>query len=284
LSDFFYVWLRRGLGHIHPELLLNTLTDKDEELIVTNAQKTKCGQDKDELFFKQGMTHALESARAAVQGDGIGVVVYAEGTTAGWEAILGAIIDSKWTVTSSWPIDTEMETRVAAQGQARLASSVHLVCRPRGEGVGVGGWEDILRELPNRIGEWMERLSDEGIRGADLVFSCIGPGLELFTKYERVETAEGREVKLPEFLEKVWEVVGRTALQQVLGTAEARARNGAAGALEEDARLTALFLWTLQSTDGIDRGRSQKSGISKKRKTLKARKRRPRASPRKGIR
>jgi len=66
----------------------------------------------------------------------------------------------------------------------------------------------------------------------------------------KVETAEGREVTLAEYLEKVWEVVGRTALEHVLGTAEARARNGAAGALEEDARLTALFLWTLQSTNG----------------------------------
>lgn len=65
-----------------------------------------------------------------------------------------------------------------------------------------------------------------------------------------METAEGREVKLAEYLEKVWEVVGRTALEQVLGTAEARARNGAAGAVEEDARLTALFLWTLQRTNG----------------------------------
>jgi pyruvate/2-oxoglutarate dehydrogenase complex dihydrolipoamide acyltransferase (E2) component len=64
-----------------------------------------------------------------------------------------------------------------------------------------------------------------------------------------VETAEGREVTLAEYLEKVWEVVGRTALENVLGTAEARARNGVAGALEEDARLTALFLWTLQSTN-----------------------------------
>jgi putative DNA methylase len=84
---------------------------------------------------------------------------------------------------------------------------------------------------------------------ADLVFACIGPALELFSRCARVETAEGVEVRLPEFLEKVWEVVGRTALEQVLGTAEARARNSAAGALEEDTRLTALFLWTLQSTE-----------------------------------
>jgi hypothetical protein len=96
----------------------------------------------------------------------------------------------------------------------------------------------------------MERLQGEGVRGADLVFACIGPALEIFSRYTKVETAEGREVALAEYLAKVWEVVGRSALAQVLGTAEAKARNGAAGAVEEDARLTALFLWTLQSTDG----------------------------------
>ena len=95
----------------------------------------------------------------------------------------------------------------------------------------------------------MERLQGEGIRGADLVFACIGPALEIFSRYRTVETAEGHEVGLPEYLEKVWEVVGRAALEQVLGTAEAQARNGLAGALEEDARLTALFLWTLQGTE-----------------------------------
>lgn len=82
------------------------------------------------------------------------------------------------------------------------------------------------------------------------MFACIGPALEIFSRYGSVETADGRKVDLPEYLEKVWEVVGRIALEQVLGTAEAQARNGLAGALEEDARLTALFLWTVQSTNG----------------------------------
>ena len=93
----------------------------------------------------------------------------------------------------------------------------------------------------------MERLQREGVRGADLVFACVGPALEIFSRYSRVETAEGDEIRLPEYLERVWEVVGREALEQVLGTAEAQARNGALGALEEDARLTALFLWPMQS-------------------------------------
>jgi len=95
----------------------------------------------------------------------------------------------------------------------------------------------------------MERLQEEKVRGADLVFACIGPALEVFSRYSKVEAPDGRVIKLDEFLVKVWEVVGRAALEQVLGTKEARARNGASGVLEEDARLTALFLWTLQSTE-----------------------------------
>jgi len=99
----------------------------------------------------------------------------------------------------------------------------------------------------------MTRLQEEGVRGADLVFACIGPALEVFSRYSKVVDAEEREIPLggdPEsrephkrgFLAYVWKVVGRAALEEVLGTAEAKARNGAAGALEEDARLTALFL------------------------------------------
>jgi len=93
----------------------------------------------------------------------------------------------------------------------------------------------------------MARLQSEGIRGADLVFACIGPALEIFSRYQRVETAEGREVTLAEYLEKIWEVVGRVALHQILGSVD-----GGTGALEEDARLTALFLWTLESTSRLE--------------------------------
>ncbi len=181
--------------------------------------------------------------------DGVGSVVFAHKTTEGWEALLSGMIRGGWTITGSWPIATEMPGRLRSQDSAALSTSVHLVCRPRPEDAAVGDWADVLGELPVRVADWMQRLQGEGIRGADLVFACVGPALEIYSRYSRVETADGREVALPEYLEKVWEVVGREALEQVLGTAEAQARNGAAGALEEDARLTALFLWTMQSTD-----------------------------------
>jgi hypothetical protein len=247
ISDFFFVWLKRILGASDPEVFRQLLSPKGEEIV---AYLTEGGDAKNAYrVYEERMATAFAAGRRVLEDAGIGCVVFAHKTTEGWEALLSGLIQGGWTITGSWPVATEMAERLRARDSATLSTSVHLVCRPRSDTAGVGDWAEVLRELPRRVGDWMERLQGEGVRGADLVFACIGPSLEIFSQYTRVETAEGREVTLPEYLEKVWEVVGRSALSQVLGTAEARARNGAAGAVEEDARLTALFLWTLQSTD-----------------------------------
>jgi adenine-specific DNA methylase len=253
LSDYFLVWLKRSLPG-HPLLrdpfdLENPLSPKRCEAVQDETKRDN-GRPKDRAWFEETMAKAFAEGRRVLHEDGVGSVVFAHKTTEGWEALLSGMIRGGWTITGSWPIATERPGRLRSQDSAALATSVHLICRPRPDDADVGDWADVLRELPVRVGDWMERLQGEGVRGADLVFACIGPALEIFSRYAKVETADGREVKLDEYLEKVWEVVGRTALGQVLGTAEARARNGAAGAVEEDARLTALFLWTLQSTDG----------------------------------
>jgi putative DNA methylase len=254
LSDFFFVWLRRSLPGqplLHdPFDPSNALTPKTRE-VVQDETKRDHGRQKDRAWFEQTMAKAFAEGRRILREDGVGAVVFAHKTTEGWEALLSGMIRGGWTITGSWPIATERPGRLRSQESAALATSVHLVCRPRPDDAPAGDWADVLRELPKRVGDWMERLQREGVRGADLVFACIGPALEIFSRYTKVETAEGREVALADYLEKVWEVVGRSALAQVLGTADATARNGAAGAVEEDARLTALFLWTLQSTSGI---------------------------------
>ncbi|CDM64419.1 DUF1156 domain-containing protein [Pyrinomonas methylaliphatogenes] len=259
LSDFFLVWLKRALPG-HPLLRdpfdpTNPLTPKTREAVQNERSETEDGRPKDRAFYEEAMAKAFAEGRRVLREDGIGSVVFAHKTTEGWEALLSGMIRGGWTITGSWPIATERPGRLRSQESAALATSVHLICRPRPEDAPVGDWGDVLRELPQRVSDWMERLQGEGIRGADLVFACIGPALEIFSRFSRVETAEGREVKLEEFLEKVWEAVGRAALTQVLGVAEARSANGSVGALEEDARLTALFLWTLQSTEGEDHHR-----------------------------
>jgi len=264
LSDFFFVWLKRALPG-HPLLrdpfdAGNQLTPKAREAVQDEIKRVN-GRPKDRAFFEETMGRAFAEGRRVLKDDGVGCVVFAHKTTAGWEALLSGMIHGGWIITGSWPIATESSTRLRARDSAALATSVHLVCRPRPAEAPVGDWEDVLRALPRRVGDWMERLQGEGVRGADLVFACIGPALEIYSRYSKVVDAEEREIPLggdPEatephrrgYLAYVWEVVGRAALEQVLGTAEAAARNGAAGVLEEDARLTALFLWTLQSTDG----------------------------------
>ena len=260
LSDFFLVWLKRTLPD---SPLLRDPFDPDNPLSPKTAEavqdetKQADGRPKDREWFEETMAKAFAEGRRVLHEDGVGSVVFAHKTTEGWEALLSGMIRGGWTITGSWPIATEMASRLRARDSAALATSVHLICRPRPEDAPIGDWADVLRELPTRVADWIERLQTEGIRGADLVFACIGPALEIFSRYRAVETTEGDIIGLPDYLEKVWEVVGRAALQQVLGTAEAQARNGLSGALEEDARLTALFLWTLQSTAPVAENQEQ---------------------------
>ena len=255
LSDYFLVWLKRMLPKstmltdpYDPE---NMLSPKTREA-VQDETKTSGGRIKDRSFFEDIMGRAFSEGRRTTSEDGIASVVFAHKTTEGWEALLSGMIRGGWTITGSWPIATERSARMRARESAALATSVHLICRPRPEDAPIGEWADVLRELPKRVSDWMRRLQGEGVRGADLVFACVGPALEIYSRYRAVETVDGRTVALPEYLERVWEVVGRTALQEVLGTASAGADAPLQGALEEDARLTALFLWTLQSTETSD--------------------------------
>ena len=267
LADFFLVWMKRALPD-HPILRdpydsNNPLSPKTQEAVQDETKKSG-GVVKNRQWFEETMAKAFAEGCRVLSENGMGSVVFAHKTTEGWEALLSGMMRGGWTITGSWPIATESRSRLRARDSAALATSIHLICRPRPEDASIGEWSDVLRELPDRVGDWMQRLEGEGVRGADLVFACIGPALEIYSRYRRVETPEGREVTLPEYLERVWEVVGREALKQVLGTAEAQARNGAAGALEEDARLTALFLWTLQSTDdtGVDNGTQEQDESS----------------------
>ncbi|MDG6913163.1 MAG: DUF1156 domain-containing protein [Nitrososphaerota archaeon] len=259
LSDFFYVWLKRALPprtiERDPFERSNSLTPKDQEIVQDEARLVK-GRPKDAAFFEEGMARAFAEGRRILAETGIGCVVFAHKTTEGWEALLSGMIKSNWVLTASWPLATEMGTRLRARDSAALATSIHLVCRPRPLEAPIGDWADVARELPSRVRARMEKLTREGIRGADLVFACIGPAMEIFSRYSRVVDAQDREIPLggdptaaepheQGYLAKVWEVVGRIALEQVLGSPK-----GASTTLEEDARLTALFLWAMQSSAG----------------------------------
>ena len=247
LSDFFFVWLRRALPSNWSPLFAADAAPKDAEIVVDRPHYLS-RSNKDIAFYERELTKAFREARRLVAPGGIGTIVFASKTTASWEAILKAVVDAGWIITGSWPIDTEREARMAAIGQARLASSVHIVCRPRENADGsvrtdeIGDWRDVLQVLPRRIHEWMPRLAEEGVVGADAIFACIGPALEIFSRYSGVEKANGEAVNLKEYLEHVWAAVAKEALAMVFKGADATG-------FEADARLTAMWLWTLMSPD-----------------------------------
>jgi adenine-specific DNA methylase len=245
LSDFFYVWLKRAVANTHSELFGDYLTPKDEEAI-WNPSRTylKSGKPKDEAFYENQIKKAFEEGRRILHSDGVGVVVFAHKTTSGWEAVLKALIDSGWVASASWPIDTELGTRVNAMQTASLSSSIHIVCRPRVAN-NSGDWRDILQELPHRIHHWLPRLASEGVIGADAIFACLGPALEIFSRYGCVEKASGEVVTLGEYLEQVWAAVSKEALAMVFQGADTTG-------FEEDARLTAMWLWTLSTASDAD--------------------------------
>ena len=247
LSDFFYVWMKRSLGSAHQSLFTEALVPKDAEIVVDRTHELS-NTTHDIAFYERELTKAFSEGRRVLRPDGVGTVVFASKTTASWEAILQAVVDAGWIITASWPIDTEMATKVAAIGQARLMSSVHLVCRPRENPDGsirsdeVGDWRDVLSELPRRIHDWMPRLAEEGVVGADAIFACLGPALEIFSRYARVEKASGEAVTLGEYLVNVWAAVAKEALTMIFTGADT-------AAFEEDARLTAMWLWTLKTDE-----------------------------------
>lgn len=255
LSDFFYVWLRRSIGACYPELFSARCVAKEAEIVVDRPHELSQSTH-DIAFYERELARAFAEGRRVVRPDGVATIVFASKTTASWEAILKAVVDAGWVITGSWPIDTEREARVAAQGQARLASSVHLVCRPRKDADGsanddVGDWRDVLQELPRRIHEWMPRLAGEGVVGADAIFACLGPALEVFSRYSHVEKPDGEVVLLKEYLEYVWAAVSKEAISMIFEGADTTG-------FEEDARLTAMWLWTLNP--GPSNGEGGESG------------------------
>jgi len=234
LSDFFYVWFKRTLGTAMPDLFSDELAPKDDECIVDEVK----GKDND--YFERMMVKAMTEGCRILSPDGIGCIVFAHKSTNGWEAQLQAMVDAGWTITASWPIDTEMGSRLRAMNSAALASSIHLVVRPHtvNAGSAVGDWRDVLEELPQRINAWLSRLAEEGVVGADAIFACLGPALEIYSRYARVEKASGEVVSLREYLEQVWTAVSRAALSSIVTGANL-------SGFEPDARLTALWLWTV---------------------------------------
>ena len=193
LSDFFYVWLKRSLSNVWPDLFRRLTTPKAEELVATPYRHG--GKEEAEAFFMRGMGEALTAMRKAATDAEPLAIYYAfkqselaeEGVvSAGWASFLQAVVDAGLAVDGTWPVRTELANRMIAKDTNALASSIVLVCRKRGETAQTITRAELIRALKREMPEAVDKIRKAGVGPVDMPQSVIGPGMGVFTRYARV--------------------------------------------------------------------------------------------------
>jgi putative DNA methylase len=216
LSDFFYAWLQRSIGHLYPEHLSGPTAPKRKEIVAVPYRHGGSATDARHAY-DDWMAEVFAQRRKELKPGAPLVVVYAHKTYAGWATLINALRRAGFVVVEAWPLDTEMPTRSSGQGTASLASSIFLVARRR-EQEGVGNWSsDVYPELQSIVAERVAALPTMGVSGDDLVIATIGAGLRAYTQYQSVQLPNGDDLGPEQYLEEVQREVVETILADVFG-------------------------------------------------------------------
>jgi len=237
LSDFFYVWLKRSLGDVFPELFATPLTPKSEEIVAYTHEDG--GAEGGKKRFEEMITKSFQEIHRVLKPGGIACIVFAYKTTSAWETIINALLHSGLYLTASWPVHTEMKARLRAKESAALASSIYMVCRKRTTSE-TAYFNEIKPQLEQRIHEKLDQFWNEGISGSDFFVAAIGPALEVFGRYEKVETYSGEEVSAKDLMELIRGIVSEYALSRIL-------KNVHLGGIDPDTRFYLLWRWAYNS-------------------------------------
>jgi len=212
LSDFFYVWMRRSLKEIYPELFSTMAVPKAEELVATPYRHGS--KEKAETFFLDGMTQAIHNM-AAQSHPAFPVSIYyafkqsetkeASTSSAGWETFLEAVLSAGFSIDGTWPMRTERSSRMVASGTNALASSIVLVCKKREIEAYSISRREFQRELRDRMPDALEAMigGETGttpIAPVDLAQAAIGPGIAIYSKYQAVLNQDGSKMSVHDAL------------------------------------------------------------------------------------
>jgi len=222
LSDFFYVWLRRALRPVFPALFATLAVPKAEELVATPYRHG--GKDNAEAFFLLGMTQAMQRLAENAHPAFPVTIYYAfkqserrdDGGTSstGWETFLDAVIRAGFSVTGTWPMRTERGARTIGIGTNALASSIILVCRKRPENVPTATRREFVAALKEELPPALVHLQRGNIAPVDFAQAAIGPGMAVFTRYERVLDAAGNTLSVRDALALINETLDETLAEQ----------------------------------------------------------------------
>jgi putative DNA methylase len=217
LMDFFYIWLRRTLHGLSPDIdavFTDPLAPKwnhdtnDGELI-DDASRFDGDKARSKTAYEDGMARVFQNCYRSLVTDGRLVIVFAHKQPDAWETLVSAIVRAGFVVDGSWPIQTERSGRMRAGGSAALASSVWLVCKKRSP-TARPGWDNrVLAEMRGNITQRLHDFWDAGIRGPDFVWAATGPAMEAYSRYPVVKKANapGETMTVSEFLTHVRRMV-----------------------------------------------------------------------------
>lgn len=222
LSDFFYVWLRRSLKNVLPDLFATVAVPKAEELIACSYRHGS--KEKAEAFFLSGMTKAIHRL-AAQSHPGFPVTIYyafkqsetesdAGNASTGWQTFLDALIRAGFALSGTWPIRTEMRTRQIAMGTNALASSIVLVCRPSVANAPIATRRELVNALKSELPGALAHLQHGNIAPVDLAQAAIGPGMAVYTRYSKVLDAEGKPLSVRDALALINETLDEVLAEQ----------------------------------------------------------------------
>jgi putative DNA methylase len=203
LSDFFYVWLRRTMNKVYPDLFSTLAVPKAEELVATRSRHGS--KEKAEEFFLNGMTKAMHRLSQLAH-PAFPVTIYyafkqsesdgeAGNASTGWETFLDAIIRADYGITGTWPVRTERTKGIKGNINA-LASSIVLVCRKRDSTATTATRRDFVSTLKNELPSALKNLQKGNIAPVDLAQASIGPGMAIYTRYSKILDADGKALSV----------------------------------------------------------------------------------------
>jgi len=235
LSDYFYVWLKRMLGKLYPDFFATPLTPKSKEIVLYGNLEGGWEQGKD--FFEKMLSQSFSEINRMLKPDGISVIVYAHKSTEGWERLIYSLLHSGLIITASWPIYTEMKSRVRSREAASLLSSIYLIVR-KSKKEPTGFYREVKQELKKYLDKKLAQLWNEGISGADFFISAIGSAIEVFGKYEKVVDDSDNQIPVSKLLDDTREIVTNYAIQKVL-------RSEFSDEISQMTRFYILWRWAL---------------------------------------
>lgn len=188
LSDFFYVWLKRTAGYVIPELFTRSLTDKESEA-VANAAKFEGQPGSRSLAardYQERMASIFAESRRVLNANGIMTLMFTHKATGAWDALTTGLMEAGFTITASWPINTEAEGSMHIKDKSAANSTIFLVCRPRPTAAPnseIRYWEDVEPKVASAVRKRVGEFQQAGIGGVDLYLASFGPALEEFSKH-----------------------------------------------------------------------------------------------------